>query len=82
MDEKTFNDLLRNVDQMIQTSAPEVAEYLRGYRLGILFHQSGIEEDPEEHFYLRGPHAGNSDRYLGAFARGYCDGCNGALLDD
>jgi hypothetical protein len=78
MDKQEFAALLHAVDQMIRISEPRQAEYYRGYRLGIQFHQLGtLEESIHEHFRLNDSYATSGDHYVDSFARGYRDGCRG-----
>ena len=78
MTKQEYRILLHAVDQMIDSSEPRRAEYYRGYRLGIQFHQHGTPgESMKDHFLFNDPHVRHGDHYVDVFARGYRDGCKG-----
>ncbi len=78
MNPEEFKIVLHSIDQMIQISEPRQAEYYRGYRLGVQFHQLGtLEESPHEHFRMNESYAASGDHYVDSYARGYRDGCRG-----
>lgn len=84
VDRKEYDDLLHLIDQRIGTSEPRRAEYWRGYRQGVKFRfRHNMGESVREHYMLLET-AGNKDvdPYIGAYARGYRDGCDGKEPQD
>jgi len=67
------------IDRQIDTSEPQRAEYLRGYRRRIQVHfLGGPDEKAEEHRMLIDRSGGGSgDPYIDSYARGYRHGFKG-----
>lgn len=78
MEQNEFGDLLHLVNQIVVSSDPRVAEYFRGYRLGIELHKTGRrEETAHEYFRFYQSYKESRDPYPDAYLRGFMDGCNG-----
>jgi len=75
-----FGVLLRMIDQLIDTSEPGLAEYYRGYRAGIRINVLGEHASGHFRFYQSYKRSGNQQ--LGAYSRGFMDGCNGVKLEE
>ncbi len=81
MERGDFEILLDLIDRKIQRSRPTVAEYWRGFRRGVSeYFQPKPEAAPCDPSLLREiARRNHADPYLEAYARGYCDGCQGLM---
>jgi hypothetical protein len=79
LEKKEYDALFNLIDQMIETSEPNRAEYFRGYRWGLRFYVHGTLEIPsQEHSQLLdGAFEPSGDSRLDAYSKGYRDGCRG-----
>ena len=79
MDKKVSKPIFIIIDQLIDSSNPLRAEYLRGYHRGIEAQVYGVSDELlEEHRILIDYSMGGSgDSYIDSYARGYHDGFEG-----
>jgi len=81
MDKKEWSQLLRTIEQLINISEPQWAEYLRGYHRGIRVHVLGVSDErteEQQHNILMDRSGGSSgDPYFDSYARGYRHGFEG-----
>jgi hypothetical protein len=81
MDKKEWSQLLRLIEQLINISEPQRAEYLRGYHRGIRVHVLGVSDErteEQQHNMLMDRSGGSSgDPYIDSYARGYRHGFEG-----
>jgi len=82
LDRKEYGELLFFLDQMICTSEPRRAEYLRGYRRGFRDHVLGVLPEKDEHIWWSGSSGSDSGDHVNAYTRGYRDGCKGLKPED
>jgi len=75
-----FGVILLLIDQLIDTSEPKQAEYYRGYRAGIRINKLGGHASGHFRFYQSFKRSGHQQ--LGAYSRGFMDGCNGVKLEE
>lgn len=81
MDRMDLEVLLDLVNRKIQRSSPTAAGYWRGFWCGIhVYFQPMMEPAVCDHSLLREiVFQGRNDPYLEAYARGYCDACQGRI---
>ena len=83
MDKKKCMPIFRIIDQLIESSDPLRAEYLRGYRRGTEAQVFGVSDAliEEHHMLIDYSFCGSGDSYIDSYARGYHDGFEGLTAE-